>query len=108
MTVAGCCTHAVAIQFLRVLEFHLGIKAAYPQPRVFSAPMVHLLEPAAPTLYFRYIESPDGYYSYPLFATQEEADYYEEQTAGSANGSHTHVYPDDPSNTTWVYAKHGS
>ena len=82
-------------------EFHLGIKAAYPQPRVFSAPQVHLLEPAAPTLYFRYIESPDGYYSFPLFATQEEADYYEEQTSGSANGSHTHVYPDDPSQTTW-------
>ena len=82
-------------------EFHLGIKAAYPEPRVFSAPQVHLLEPAAPTLYFRYIESPDGYYSYPLFATQEEADYYEEQVAGAANGSHTHVYPDDPSNTTW-------
>ena len=72
-------------------EFHLGVKAAYPQPRVFSAPQVHLLEPAAPTLYFRYIESPDGYYSYPLFATQEEADYYEEQVAGADNGSHTHV-----------------
>ena len=82
-------------------EFHLGIKAGYPEPRVFSAPQVHLLEPAAPTLYFRYIESPDGYYSFPLFATQEEADYYEEQVAGAANGSHTHVYVDDPTQTTW-------
>ena len=28
----------------------------------------------APVMNFRFIESPDGYYSYPLFATQEEAD----------------------------------
>ena len=82
-------------------EFHLGIKAANPSGRVFSAPNVHLLEPAAPVLNFRYIESPDGYYSFPLFATQEEADYYEEQVAGADNGSHTHQYDDDPTYTTW-------
>lgn len=82
-------------------EAHLGIKVANSTPRVYSVPKVHLLEPAAPVLNFRYIESPDGYYSFPLFATQEEADYYEEQVSGSANGSHTHVYPDDPSQTTW-------
>lgn len=56
---------------------------------------------SAPSLAFRYIESPDGYYSYPLFATQEEADYYELTESGSDNGSHTHVYPDDPTFTTW-------
>ena len=82
-------------------EFHLGVKAANASPRVYSVPKVHLLEPAAPTMYFRYIESPDGYYSYPLFATQEEADYYELTESGADNGSHTHVYPDDPTNTTW-------
>ena len=82
-------------------EFHLGIKSATPAARVYSAPMVHLLEPAAPTMYFRYIESPDGAWSYPLFATAEEADYYELTESGVDNGSHTHVYPDDPTNTTW-------
>ena len=56
---------------------------------------------AAPTMNFRYIESPDGAWSYPLFATSEEADYYELIESGSDNGSHTHVYPDDPTNTTW-------
>ena len=82
-------------------EFHLGIKATNASPRVYTAPNVHLLEPAAPVLNFRYIESPDGYYSFPLFATQEEADYYEEQVAGADNGSHTHQYDDDPTYTTW-------
>ena len=82
-------------------EFHLGIKMGDTTVRVHTLPKVHLLEDQAPTMYFRFIESPDGYYSYPLFATQEEADYYELITSGTDNGSHTHVYPDDPSNTTW-------
>ena len=55
----------------------------------------------APTMNFRYIESPDGYYNFPLFATQEEADYYELTVSGSNNGSHTHTYDDDPTGTTW-------
>lgn len=82
-------------------SFHLGVKSQSTAARVATAPKVHLLEPEAPTMYFRYIESPDGYYSYPLFATQEESDYYELTESGADNGSHTHVYPDDPTNTTW-------
>ena len=81
-------------------EFHLGIKAANSSPRVFSEPKVHLLEPAAPVMNFRYIESPDGVFNYPLFATEEEANYYDEQNGGSGT-SHTHTYVDDPTNTTW-------
>ena len=58
------------------------------------------LEEEAPTMYFRYIESPDGVFNYPLFATEEEANYYDEQNGG-AGTSHTHTYADDPTNTTW-------
>ena len=81
-------------------EFHLGVKTANSSARVFSAPKVHLLEEEAPTMYFRYIESPDGVFQYPLFTTEEEADYYDEQNGGTGT-SHTHVYADDPTNTTW-------
>ena len=81
-------------------EFKLGIKTANSSGRVSSAPKVHLLEPAAPTMYFRYIESPDGVFNYPLFATAEEANYYDEQNGGTGT-SHTHTYADDPTNTTW-------
>ena len=53
---------------------------------------------------FRYIESPDGVYHYPIFTTAEEAEYYDEihnsLTAGTGS-SHTHTYDDDPTNTTW-------
>ncbi len=90
--------------------FRLGIKSSSASARVYSAPKVHLLEPAAPTMYFRYIESPDGVYHYPLFATAEEAEYYDEihngLTAGTGS-SHTHVYADDPTGSLW-YMPEGS
>jgi len=54
----------------------------------------------APVMTFRYIESPDGYYDFPLFATAEEANYWNTVKGGSGV-SHAHVYPDDPTNTTW-------
>ena len=85
-------------------EFHLGIKAADSTSRVYSAPKVHLLEPEAPTMQFRWIESPDGTFVYPLFATAEEANYYDEITNGLTAGtgtSHTHDYADDPTDTDW-------
>jgi hypothetical protein len=85
-------------------EFHLGIKTNHTGARVYTLPKVHLLEEAAPTMYFRYIESPDGVFNYPLFTTQEEAEYYDEIVNGLAAGtgsSHTHTYVDDPTNTTW-------
>jgi len=58
----------------------------------------------APTMYFRYIESPDGVFHYPLFTTAEEAEYYDEIVNGLTAGtgsSHTHTYNDDPTNATW-------
>ena len=48
------------------------------------------------TLNYRYIESPDGYYSYPLFATQEEAQFY-----SSDNASVSNTFVDEPTNTVW-------
>ena len=44
-----------------------------------------------------------------LFATQEEADYYDKTTQGSETGeSHPHVYVDDPTNTTWYMPEHNN
>jgi hypothetical protein len=85
-------------------EFKLGIKFSNPSVRLYTTPKVHLLEPEAPTMYFRWIESPDGTFVYPLFATAEEAEYYDEITNGLTAGtgsSHTHTYADDPTGTTW-------
>ena len=66
-------------------------------------------------LQYRYIESPDGSFYYPLFATRTEADFVS-QNAFSLFGapyindadtnsdgyySHTHIFVDEPTNTTW-------
>jgi hypothetical protein len=86
------------------LEYHLGIKFGDTTVRLVGLPKIHELEDLAPTMNFRYIESPDGVFHYPLFTTAEEAEYYDEihngLTAGTGS-SHTHTYADDPTNTTW-------
>jgi hypothetical protein len=92
------------------VEYKLGIKFSDSNVRLFSAPKIHELEPAAPTMYFRYIESPDGNFEWPLFATEEEANYYDLNHGGTVGTgtSHTHTYADDPTNTTWYMADTGS
>lgn len=84
-------------------EFHLGIKCQNATPRVATAPNVHLLPETAPTLYFRYIESPDGEFDYPLFSSSEEVEYYDQNHDGTTgSGTWTQVtYPDDPTATQW-------
>ena len=91
-------------------EFHLGIKTGDTTGRVETQPKVHLLEPAAPTMNFRFIESPDGVYQYPLFATEEEANYYDQNHSGTTGTgtSHQHIFADDPTNTSWWMADTGS
>ncbi len=81
-------------------EYHLGIKFGDTTVRLMSVPKIHELEDLAPTLYYRYIESPDNNFEYPLFATEEEANYVDTQNGGSGT-SHTHTYVDEPTNTTW-------
>ena len=63
----------------------------------------------APTMNFRYIESPDGNFEYPLFATAEEAEYYDQNHGGTTGTGtyHTHTYVDDPTNTTWYMPNTG-
>jgi len=84
-------------------EFHLGVKMGDTTVRLYDQPKVHLVESEAPTMNFRYIESPDGNFEYPLFATEEEANYYDLNHDGTtgAGTSHQHVYVDDPTGTTW-------
>lgn len=84
-------------------KYRLGIKFTDGNASLVDTPKIHLLEPAAPAMYFRYIESPDGNFEYPLFATEEEANYYDLNHGGTVGTgtSHTHTYADDPTATTW-------
>ena len=78
-------------------------------------PKIYKQEETAPSLTWRYIESPDGAFYYPLFATREEADYVSQNANALFGGSyvddidtnvegyysHSHIFPDDPTNTVW-------
>lgn len=92
------------------VKYKLGIKLCDSNARLASLPKIHLLEDLAPTMTFRYIESPDGNFEWPLFATEEEANYYDLNHGGTVGTgtSHTHTYADDPTNTTWYMADTGS
>ena len=88
-------------------EFGLMVKIPTTSAQIMTSPKRFASDPAAPTLYYRYIESPDGQYHYPLFASAEEANWVDEQNGGTGT-SHTHVYPDDPTNTIWYMPDNGN
>jgi hypothetical protein len=59
------------------------------------------------TLNYRYIESPDGAFYYPLFATTAEAAYADE-VAGGSGTYHSHTFIDElPSSNTWYMPSTG-
>ena len=70
-------------------------------------PQRSAVDDAAPVLNYRFIESPDGNFEYPLFATAEEANYYDSLNGGGGT-SHQHVYADEPTSTTWYMPDTGS
>jgi hypothetical protein len=59
----------------------------------------------SPALTWYYIESPDGDFYYPLFNSQEQANYVDEQygtAADDAGSSHQHLFVDEqPSQNIW-------
>ena len=63
-----------------------------------------------PLLTYYAIESPDGQWHYPIFQTAEEANYFDSDVANikGSGTSHTHVYVDDLSGTTWYMPDNGS
>ena len=67
------------------------------------------VDPVAPILTYYYIESPDSAFHYPLFATEEEAQYLRltERWHGLRNfNTSARIYVDDAvAGTTMVYAR---
>lgn len=81
-------------------DYALVVKLWSANATIVESPTVSLLDAAAPALAWRYVESPDGQFQYPLFATAEEAEYADLQNGGDGSW-HTHVYADDPTFTEW-------
>ncbi len=81
-------------------EYFLGIKLASTSGQLVEIPLRFATDSAAPVLNYRYIESPDGVFHYPLFATAEEANFVDSAEGGSGTSS-DQIYVDDPTFTTW-------
>ena len=81
-------------------QYGLLVKLGDRYGRIETVPQVFHHEPAAPTLYYRFVESPDGNFEYPLFASAEEANYVDTQNGG-AGESDQYAYVDDPSGAHW-------
>ena len=65
------------------------------------------LDPNAVDLTYRYIESPDGDFYYPLYATEAEAN-YADTLAGGGGASHSHVFADEsPTSSLWYMPNTG-
>ncbi len=89
-------------------EYGLMIKLVNGTVQLVETPTRTATDPAAPILTYRYIESPDGVFNYPIFSTEEEANYFDSVNGGTGSGSsHTHTFADDPTNTTWYMPDNG-
>lgn len=88
-------------------EFGLLVKLASTSCQIWSQPKRFATDAAAPTLYYRYAESPDDNFVYPLFASEEEANYVDEFIEGGSGTSHTHQFADDLTGTTWYMPDNG-
>ena len=59
------------------------------------------VDPAGITVAYRYIESPDGSFYYPLFASAEEANWVDQLNGGSGT-NHQHTFIDEtPTSNIW-------
>ena len=89
-------------------EYFLVVKLWDQNNVLTEMPLRVATDPAAPALAYRYIESPDGSFYYPLFASADEAAYVDVQNGGTAPGSaHAHVFIDEPTASVWYMPDNG-
>ena len=72
-----------------------------------DTPVRTATDPAGPALAYRYIESPDGQFYYPLFASVDEAAWVDVENGEQAPVQHTHIFVDEPTGTIWYMPDNG-
>jgi hypothetical protein len=93
-------------------EYGLAFKALDSLARVDvtggNAPQVFQINSSGVDLTYYWIESPDGNFSYPIFASAAEANAYDSANGGSGT-NHAHTYADDSvSGRVWYMPDNGS
>ena len=96
-------------------NYFLVVKLWDGSATLVETPLRFATDPVAPTLNYRFIESPDGAFTYPLFGSVDEASYVDLANGGIGTdglggiGTITaQVYPDDPSASVWYLPNTGS
>jgi hypothetical protein len=85
-------------------NYFLGIKLASPSGQLVEVPLRWATDDAAPVMGYRYIESPDGSFDYPLFNSAEQAEWYDlnvASPAGSGQSSQVTYVDDAAPGTIW-------
>jgi len=85
-------------------DYFLGIKLASTSGQLVEIPLRWATDDAAPVMGYRFIESPDGAFDYPLFATAEEAEWYDlnvASPAGSGQSQQVTYVDDSVAGTIW-------
>ena len=90
------------------LNVNLGlvVKLLTNEAALKEVPSVIGSDVDVPLLQYRYIESPDGAFYYPLFQTQEEANHLD-TVNGGVGESHSHIFVDEPTGTVWYMPNTG-
>jgi hypothetical protein len=81
-------------------EYFFTLKLSSTTAELMELPKRYAIDPVAPALNYRYIESPDGVYSWPLFATQAEADWVDAELGGAGSSQQVN-FPDEPTQAIW-------
>ena len=90
-------------------EYFLVVKLCDGNATLVETPLRFGEDPSAPTLNWRFIESPDGVFYHPLFGSADEAAYVDTENGGIGVGSAiAQVYPDEPSASVWYMPFNGS
>ena len=83
-------------------QYGLMITLHDQNAKVYDTPSRYATDPSGVELTYRYIESPDGSFYYPLFSTQEQAQYAAGEVFGDAtSGVSSFIFIDEPTNSTW-------
>lgn len=89
-------------------DYHLVVKLWDGNTTLVEIPQFVERDDSAPILSYRYIESPDGQFYYPLFASADEAAYVDVLNGGTDPGSaHAHVFVDEPTSSVWYMPDNG-
>ncbi|WGL30637.1 hypothetical protein SCRES2_gp98 [Synechococcus phage S-CRES2] len=87
-------------------DYFLVVKLWDSNNVMVELPQRSAVDDAAPVLNYRFIESPDGAHTYPLFASADEAAYVDEQFTGTTGEVTAHVFIDEPTASVWYKPVH--